>query len=56
MNKLRFSSSGKLGKKQNNPKYCFIKIKKYQGYSSMIMPPYDLDNVAIKYNAPFRNS
>ena len=50
-NKLRFSfSSDKLGGKPNNFK-CFIKSKKYQGYSSMVMPPNDLDNIVIKNSA-----
>ena len=48
MTKLQFSfSSGKLRGKLNNTG-CIIKTKKYRGYSSLIMPPNDLDNVVIK--------
>ena len=50
MNKLNCSfSSGKLGGKLNNTK-CFIKSKKYKEYSSIIMPPNNLDNAVIKNN------
>ena len=51
MNKMKFSfSSDKLGRNPNNIG-CIIKTIKYQGYSPMIMPPNDLDNVVIKNNA-----
>ena len=50
MNKLKFSfSSNKLEKKPNDMK-TFINSKKYNGYSSMVMPPNDLDTATIRSN------
>ena len=50
MDKLKLSftngNSGKRPKVLNSSLYC----KKYQGHSSMIMPPNDLDSVIIKSN------
>ena len=50
MNKLKLSfASAKFEKKPNDIK-TFINSKKYKGYSSMIMPPNDIDPVTIKSN------
>ena len=51
MDKLRRSfTMGNFGKIPNDLK-CSFKNKKYQGYSSMVMPPNDIDNIVIKNNA-----
>ena len=51
MNKIKLSfNSGKFEKKANDMK-TFINNKKYKGYSSMVMPPNDLDSAIIKSNA-----
>ena len=48
INKLKKSFKiGNIGKKPNDLK-CSLNNKKFQGYSSMIMPPNDIENVIIK--------
>ena len=48
--KFKYSfTSSKLERKPNNMK-SFMNTKKFKGYSSMIMPPNDLDTATIKSN------
>ena len=48
MNKLQHSFPSRKYIRRQNYMNSFLKSKKYEGYSSMIMPPNDLDSLAIK--------
>ena len=50
MNKIQHSFPSKKYIRSQNNMNSFLKSKKYEGYSSGIMPPNDLDALAIKSN------
>ena len=52
MNKRYYFNNNIYGKRNRNIN-AFLKDKKYQGYSSVVMPPNDLENVILKSNANF---
>lgn len=51
MNNLRCSFSNEKFRKRPNDLKSFVNTKKYQGYSSVVMPPNELESAVIKSKA-----